>query len=113
MSLSLSSLSVTDIVGPLNKMEVQAALLDYEIEKKCFQSWDSIEEMIWGASEDVKRAIYESAVAKKNVESQGWIVELKRRREHLAMTRNVCRRLGEYIQVCYESLVKLRSYDYS
>ena len=72
-----------------------------------------IEEMIWGASEDVKRAIYESAVAKKNVESQRRIVELKQRQEHLAMTRNVRCRLGEYIQVCYESLVKLRSYDYS
>jgi hypothetical protein len=36
MSSLFDGWSAYDIVGPLNKKEVRAALLDYEIEKSCF-----------------------------------------------------------------------------
>ena len=94
MSLSFIGWSAYDIVGPLNKREVQAVLLDYGIEKKWFRSWDSIEEMIMRSSHEVKTVLYESSMAKKKVEEQRRIAELKRKRESETMARNVCRQLG-------------------
>lgn len=43
MSSSFNNWSAHDIVGPINKREVCAALLDYEINKFCFRTWDTIE----------------------------------------------------------------------
>lgn len=62
--------SAYNIVGPLNKAEIRAALLDYQIERSCFRTWDSIEDMILSSSDEIKRIVYESAVTKKNVEEQ-------------------------------------------
>ena len=84
-----------DIVGPLNKSEVRAALLDCDIEKRWFRTWDLIEQMILAASEEVKNIVYQSALAKKKIEEQHQKVVLKRKREDCAMARNVRRRLGE------------------
>ena len=60
--------SAVDIVGSLNKKEVRALLLDYGIEKACFQSWDAIEEMIFGASDEVKNVVFQGAKAKGDIE---------------------------------------------
>lgn len=57
--------SVYDIVGPLNKNEVRAALLDYEIGRGCFRTWDSIEDMLSSSSDEVKNAVYQTALVKK------------------------------------------------
>jgi hypothetical protein len=96
MSLSFDGWSAYDIVGPLNKREVRAALLDYEIEKSSFRSWDSVEEMIMRSSVEVKNVLYRSSMAKRKVEEQHRIMELKRKRESMTMMRNVRRRIGEY-----------------
>ena len=86
--------SAYDIVGPLNKAEIRAALLDYQIERSCFRTWDSIEDMILKSSDEVKRVVYESAITKKNVEEQHRIASCKRHREVQNMQRNTRRRLG-------------------
>ena len=62
--------SAHDIVGCLNKREVRAALLDYDIDRSCFRTWDSIEEMILKSSDEVKEVLYQSAVTKGNVEDE-------------------------------------------
>jgi hypothetical protein len=46
--------SAHDIIGPLNKREVCAALLDFEIERKYFRTWDTIEEMVVNSTDEVK-----------------------------------------------------------
>ena len=86
-----------DIVGPLNKKEVRAALLDYEIERSSFRTWDSIEEMVLTSSDEVKNVLYESGLAKKKVEEEAEKVARKRRAEARAMSRNVRRRIGREI----------------
>ena len=80
--------SAYDIVGPLNKAEIRAALLDYQIERSCFRTWDSIEDMILSSSDEIKRIVYESAVTKKNVEEQQRLTSRKRHREIRNMERN-------------------------
>ena len=86
-----------DIIGPLNKREVRAALLDYSIEKSCFRTWDSIEDMILHCSDDVKNVVYQSGVVKARVEEEHRKEVHKRRREAEIMSRNVRRRLGLYV----------------
>jgi hypothetical protein len=83
-----------DIVGPLNKREVRAAVLDFEIKKGCFRTWDTIERMLGKCSDEVKTVIYESAMSKKAVEESHRIDVLKRRREAVTFERNVRRRIG-------------------
>ena len=97
MSSFFAGWSAYDIVGPLNKREVRGALLDFDIEKKWFRSWDSIEDMILNASDDVKNALYQSAMVKKKVEERHRMDVLKRRLDYQTMVRNVRRRLGECI----------------
>jgi hypothetical protein len=87
-----------DIVGPLNKREVRAALLDYEIEKSCFRTWDSIEHMVLTSSDEVKDVLYRSAEAKRKVEEEHEKAVRKRNRESHMMARNVRRRLGKYYE---------------
>lgn len=95
MSSFFEGWTASDIVGPLNKKEVRAALLDYEIEKSSFRSWDTVEEMIMRSSDEVKDVLYRSSMAKRKVEEQRRIDDLKRKREDLTMRRNVRRRIGE------------------
>ena len=93
---SFNGWSAYDIVGSLNKKEVRAILLDYDIERSCFRTWDTIEEMILASSDEVKSVVYESALAKGRIEEEHRIEVLKRKREEKKMARNVCRRLGEF-----------------
>ena len=93
MASSFTGWSAHDIVGPLNKSEVRGCLLDFNLEKACFRTWDSIEQMIWTVSDDVKNVIYRCAMAKRNVKQQHRVSVLKRKREYQKMTRNVRRRL--------------------
>ena len=85
--------SAYDIVGTL-KSEVLAALLDYSIERSCFRTWDSIEDMLMNSSDDVKSAVYRSQMAKAKVEEEHRISTMKRHREAQEMSRKVRRRLG-------------------
>jgi hypothetical protein len=82
------------IVGPLNKKEVRTALLDYGIERLCFRTWDTIEQMILNSSDEVKKILYESGVSKRIVEEQHRSATLKRRREERSMRRIVRQRIG-------------------
>ena len=93
---SFNGWSAYDIVGSLNKKEVRAILLDYDIERSCFRTWDTIEEMILASSDEVKSVVYESALAKGRIEEEHRIEVLKRKREEKKMARNVRRRLGEF-----------------
>ena len=68
MCLSFEGWTAYDIIGFLNKAEVRLALLDFDLEKSCFRSWNSIENMILNTSDDVKDALYQSALAKKKIE---------------------------------------------
>ena len=86
--------SAYDIVGTLKKSEVRAALLDFSIERSCFRTWDSIEDMLMNSSDDVKSAVYRSQKAKANVEEEHRISTMKRHREAQEMSRKVRRRLG-------------------
>ena len=94
MSSFFQGWSAYDIVGPLNKAEIRAALLDFQIERSCFRTWDSIEDMILSSSDEVKRVVYESAVTKKNVEDQHRLAVCKRHLENQTMERNTRHRLG-------------------
>ena len=96
--------SAHDIIGPLNKKEVRTALLDYEIEKSSFRSWDSVERMILRSSDEVKEVLFQCGQAKKRVEDEHRICGLKRRREARMMSRNVRRRLGQYEYVVVEGM---------
>lgn len=97
MTSSFEGWSAYDIVGPLNKREVGAALLDYQIERVCFRTWDSIEDMLLSSSDEIKNAVYQSAVVKRKVEEEHRLAVRKRHREVENMNRNVRRRLGEFI----------------
>jgi hypothetical protein len=99
---SFENWAAYDIVGPLSKAEVKAALLDYGFERKRFRTWDSIEELVLTGSDEVKNVLYQSAVAKRNVEEQHCIELHKRRLEDQKMQRNVRRRIG----LCSYSLYK-------
>jgi hypothetical protein len=94
MAANFDGWSAHDIVGPLNRKEIRTALLDYEIEKKNFKTWDAIERMILNSSEEVKFVLFRCGEAKKNVEEQHRLTTLKRRRENRMTIRNVRRRLG-------------------
>ena len=93
MSSIFNNWSAHDIVGPLNKSEVRAALLDYPIERSCFRTWDSIESMILSSSDEVKSILYQSGVAKARVEEEHRVLVHKRHREAETMSRNVRRHL--------------------
>lgn len=86
--------SAVDIVGSLNKREVRVLLLDYGIKRSCFRSWDAIEEMIMGASDEVKDVIYRSAKTKENIEEQHRFEMRKRHLESQTMMRDIRRRIG-------------------
>jgi hypothetical protein len=96
MCSSFEGWRACDIVGSLNKSEVRSALLDFDIEKSCFRSWNLIEDIILKSSDDVKNVIYRSALAKGKVEEQRQVVTLKRKRENKMLVRNTRRRIGEY-----------------
>ena len=96
MTSSFNGWSAYDIVGSLTKKEVRALLLDYDIERSCFRTWDAIEEMILASSDEVKNVVYQSALAKRKVEELHRNEILKRKREEKKLARNVRRRLGEY-----------------
>lgn len=96
MSSTFNGWSAYDIVGSLNRKEVRAALLDFNIERGCFRTWDTIEDMILASSDEVKSVVYESALAKKKVEEQHRTEILKRKREEEFTARSVRRRLGVY-----------------
>jgi hypothetical protein len=83
--------SAHDIVGSLNKSEVRRALLDYDLEKGCFRTWDSIERMLLFASDEIKGAIHRSAIVKGKIEEEHRNAVLKRDREYKKMVRNVRR----------------------
>lgn len=96
MCSSFEGWRACDIVGSLNKSEVRSVLLDFDLEKSCFRSWDSIENMISNSSDEVKDVLYRSALAKKKVEEQHRAATLKRKREYKELLRNTRRRMGEY-----------------
>ena len=96
MTSSFNGWSAYDIVGSLTKKEVRALLLDYDIERSCFRTWDAIEEMILASSDEVKNVVYQSALVKRKVEELHRNEILKRKREEKKLARNVRRRLGEY-----------------
>ena len=85
-----------DIVGPLNKREVQAALLDFPIERGAFRTWDSIETMIMSSSDEVKDVVYRCSLVKRKVEEEHRQAVIKRKREEDVRSRNIRRRLGEF-----------------
>ena len=89
--------SAVDIVGSLNKKEVRALLLDYGIKKACFRSWDAIEEMILGASDEVKNVVFQGAKAKGDIEIQHQHEVRKRHVEAQASMKNVRRRIGFFL----------------
>ena len=93
--------SAVDIVGSLNKREVRALLLDFGIEKSCFRSWDAIEEMILGASDEVKDVVYQSAKTKENIEERHRLEMRKRRLETQVMMRNIRRRIGFFFNLSW------------
>ena len=95
MTSSFHGWSAHEIVGSLNKKEVRVALLDYEIDRSCFRTWDSIERMILESSDDVKETLYRCGLAKGKVEEEHRMMIRKRRREELQMSRNVRRRSGK------------------
>lgn len=95
MSSFFDGWTAHDIIGTLNKREVETALLDQKVPPSSFRSWNSVERMILSSSDQVKTILYESAIAKKDVEDQHQAMVSKRRREARAMVRNVRRRLGE------------------
>lgn len=103
MTLTFDGWSAHEIVGSLNKKEVRAALLDYGIERSCFRTWDTIEEMILSSTDEVKEVLYRSGVAKGNVEEEHRNVMRKRRREALEMSRNVRRRLGDFFSFLFSN----------
>ena len=96
MTSTFKGCSAYDIVGSLNKREVRALLLDYDIERSSFRTWDSIEEMILASSDEVKNVVYQSALAKRKVEEQHRMEILKRKREEESLARNIRRRLGDF-----------------
>lgn len=100
MSSAFYGWSAHDIVGPLTKGEIRSALLEFEIEKSSFRTWDSIEDMILRSSDEVKVVLYESGMAKKKIDEQHRIAVIKRKREEETITRNVRRRLGEKDIIC-------------
>ena len=91
--------SAVDIVGSLNKKEVRALLLEHGIEKSCFRSWDAIEDMILGASDEVKNIVFQGAKAKGDIEEQHRHEVRKRHVEAQALMRNVRRRIGFYFRL--------------
>jgi hypothetical protein len=70
-------------------------LLEYPIERSCFRTWDTIEEMILKSSDEIKDVVYRSGVAKAKIEEEHHNMVLKRKRENQVMRRNVWRRIGE------------------
>ena len=88
--------SAYDIVGPLNKREVRAALLDFRIERVAFRTWDSIETMLLSSSDEVKDAVYRCSLVKRKVEEEHRQAGIKHKREEDVRSRNVRRRLGEF-----------------
>lgn len=84
------------IVGPLNKKEVDAALVEFKIERSSFRTWNTIEQMIMSRGDNVKGTLYKCGVAKANVEKQQELIGIKRRQEAKAMARNVHRHLSDF-----------------
>ena len=70
MSSVFEGWTAVDIVGPLNRSEVRRALLNFQIPKSCFRTWDAIEEMILSSSDEIKGVLYESALVKRKVEEE-------------------------------------------
>lgn len=95
MTSPFAGWSAHEIIGPLNRREVRAALLEYNIERSCFRTWNTIEEMVLKSGDDVKTTLYESGLAKANVEKQHQLIGVKRHREAMAMARNVRRHIGK------------------
>ena len=95
MESSFENWSAYNIVGPLNRAEIRSALLDFEIEKKCFQTWSSIKEMILLSSDAVKRVVYDCSLVKRKIEEQHRQEIVKHKREDQALARNVRCRLGK------------------
>lgn len=81
--------SAYNIMGSLNKKEVCAILLDYDIKRSCFRTWDTIEDMILASSDEVKSVVYESALVKRKVEEEHRVEVLKCKHEEKQMVRNV------------------------
>jgi hypothetical protein len=90
--------SAHDIVGPLNKAEIRAALLDYRMERSLFRTWDSIERLILGCSDEIKQVLYQCGVAKAKIEEERRVAGRKRRRDAQTMARNVRRHLGGFFR---------------
>jgi hypothetical protein len=85
-----------EIIGPLNKREVRSALLDHGFERKCFRTWDLIEEVVLNSTDEVKEILYQAGLTKNRVEEQERRASLKRKRESMMMQRNIRRRLGDF-----------------
>ena len=62
--------SAHDIIGLLNRKEVRAILVGFEVGRVSFQMWDDIGKMILNRDDDVKAALFESGIAKWNVEEE-------------------------------------------
>jgi hypothetical protein len=101
MSSFFKNWTAHDIVGPLNKAEIKAVLLDHGFERIRFRTWDSIEELILTSSDEVKKIVYESAVAKKKIEDQHQMEVRKRRLEDQKFERKVRQKLSEFFLMIY------------
>lgn len=97
MTLIFNGWSAYNIMGSLNKKEVCAILLDYDIKRSCFRTWDTIEDMILASSDEVKSVVYESALVKRKVEEEHRVEVLKCKHEEKQMVRNVHWWLGEFL----------------
>ena len=94
MSSPFQGWSAHEIVGPLNRSEVRAALLDHGIQRNCFRTWNTIERMVLESSDEIKTILYQCGLTKAKLEEQHRLMVAKRHREDLMMTRNIRRRLG-------------------
>ena len=69
--------SAHDIIRLLNRKEVHAVLVGFEVGRVSFRTWDDIGEMILNSDDDVKVALFECSIAKWNVEEQHRLIGLK------------------------------------
>ena len=95
MSSFFEGWSAHDIIGPLNRKEVRAVLVGLEVGRVSFRTWNDIGKTILNSDDDVKVALFETGIAKWNVEEEHRLIGLKRRREAKAMSRNVRRHIGD------------------
>jgi hypothetical protein len=106
MMLPFADWSAHKIIGPLNQREVHAVLLEYNIKRSSFHTWDIIKRMILHSGDDVKMVLYESGKGKAVIEEQHQAADVKRHQEAKAMAWNVWWHIGQFFSFLF---FKIRS----